>query len=599
LDERAREVLESIGTFIDDEYPHSSSRSTKELGDGFCKWCLMEVFELDEDRAIEAVEVEGKGECGMDAQFYLEDQLYVVQTKKGKAHSFDKVAGFIENMKQNLNGRGVTNRDAAKRAIRNILDQVSEGHRVLCDYVTDSAFSSSERKKYDNLVADNSTRLMTFRIRDLNDLVTVLHERVVDLPEPYKTTPFKIYAESAPIEFKNTLVFPAKLASVSKLVHEAGDAFFHSNIRSYLRRTKINQGIEKTISQCPERFWVFNNGITIVCKNYELEGKVVTLSIPQVVNGCQTAKTIENVIRTNTKKTRENGEAVGFVLMRVIRSVDEELKSKITQYTNSQNAVKGKDLLSLDDFNRRLRRSMEGLGYFYEVQRGSFAILDRRRKNSFKGASDFAHLAPEKPITCIPAPEAVQGYASAFLQWPHIAYGRPSSLMPFESDHYQEVFNENTPEHPEYFLLPSLVAAYSVQKLGYGHGGMGFRRYGRWFYVSVVFGTILKALRLLGIVDEEATVGQISSEQLRLIFSNKELSIRLLEFVDDPILDRYFGDSNIDDMIKEDVWNFFKWKCREVKKAVDILDQKMDYCLAKREGRELLSHIGKVLGRTD
>jgi len=39
---------------------------------------------------------------------------------------------------------------------------------------------------------------------------------------------------------------------------------FSPNIRSFLGQTEINQSIRTTIQEEPEKFWYYNNGITVL-----------------------------------------------------------------------------------------------------------------------------------------------------------------------------------------------------------------------------------------------------------------------------------------------------------------------------------------------
>ena len=50
--------------------------------------------------------------------------------------------------------------------------------------------------------------------------------------------------------------------------------------------------ILSTLKEHPERFVLFNNGITIVCKKVELKNSEYELENPQIVNGCQTCNMI-------------------------------------------------------------------------------------------------------------------------------------------------------------------------------------------------------------------------------------------------------------------------------------------------------------------
>ena len=52
---------------------------------------------------------------------------------------------------------------------------------------------------------------------------------------------------------------------VANLFDASGIRLFARNIRGYLGRTEINRSMEHTISNSPQFFWYYNNGLTIVC----------------------------------------------------------------------------------------------------------------------------------------------------------------------------------------------------------------------------------------------------------------------------------------------------------------------------------------------
>ena len=72
----------------------------------------------------------------------------------------------------------------------------------------------------------------------------------------------------------------------------------YENVRGYLSNSKYNKNIIKTLSDSPQKFFMFNNGITITAKNVKSESKNVnkkylfTLENMQIVNGGQTLRSI-------------------------------------------------------------------------------------------------------------------------------------------------------------------------------------------------------------------------------------------------------------------------------------------------------------------
>ena len=64
------------------------------------------------------------------------------------------------------------------------------------------------------------------------------------------------------------------------------------NLRYFVRKKEVDNAIQKTISEEPQNFWYKNNGIIIICENYEIDGKVLRLYNFSIINGGQTTNRI-------------------------------------------------------------------------------------------------------------------------------------------------------------------------------------------------------------------------------------------------------------------------------------------------------------------
>lgn len=111
-------------------------------------------------------------------------------------------------------------------------------------------------------------------------------------------------------------------------------SLFYSNVRDYLgNKGSVNSEIEETIVQNPELFLLCNNGITIVCSDFEqVRDKLVKIESPQIVNGCQTSNSIFNL------RNSQNIDKVQL-LVRIISTDNLDVSNKIVRGTNKQNQV--------------------------------------------------------------------------------------------------------------------------------------------------------------------------------------------------------------------------------------------------------------------
>lgn len=154
---------------------------------------------------------------------------------------------------------------------------------------------------------------------------------------------------------------------LGELYTKAGDRLFARNIRGFLGDTAINDGMKVTLEDSPEKFWYFNNGVTIVCnsarKTSERAQAVLRVTNPQVINGQQTTRVL-NRIRVSK----------AAVVVRVIsvprtkkrqQSDFEQLVSSIVAATNWQNAIVPSDLRANDSRQVFLQREFAKLKYHY------------------------------------------------------------------------------------------------------------------------------------------------------------------------------------------------------------------------------------------
>ncbi|MBF0145838.1 MAG: AIPR family protein [Magnetococcales bacterium] len=169
-----------------------------------------------------------------------------------------------------------------------------------------------------------------------------------------------------------------RVTEVAALMERHGDRLLERNIRRYLglHGNRVNESIRKTlVSDCPENFYFFNNGLTLICDRFKYnalqDGNYqVHVENLQLVNGGQTCvtifKTIEEMNRSGLTLPMH-----ASVLLRLYELPREnsDLILKITQATNSQNPVDLKDLRSNDDRQRQLEMSIREYGYEYRRKR--------------------------------------------------------------------------------------------------------------------------------------------------------------------------------------------------------------------------------------
>lgn len=213
---------------------------------------------------------------------------------------------------------------------------------------------SNIRISYKELGAESVERL--FKIKTANILV---QEQV--------TIPTNIQYE------ENGLTWDAGILTITgkwlKSLYEIyQDDLFSANYRGFLgtKRQKINTKIKSTVENNPERFWAYNNGITILTTKFtdDKDNKRVVLEGISIINGAQTTGSIGKSSASEDKLEKVK------IPCRIIKSDDKETIERIVEYNNTQNEIKTWDKFSNDPLHRTLKKEFEVLGYDYSMKRG-------------------------------------------------------------------------------------------------------------------------------------------------------------------------------------------------------------------------------------
>ena len=150
---------------------------------------------------------------------------------------------------------------------------------------------------------------------------------------------------------------------------------FQKNVRQSLGlNNRVNKGIKASIYGMAHRdFFLYHNGITAICNNLSISDGLLTVKGLSVVNGCQSL----NTILSCSEKVKDLDDA--FVMIRFYEIPERKRADQISISTNSQSAVKPRDLRSNDRRVLALKRSYEekyAQGYFI-TKRGEEAPANK------------------------------------------------------------------------------------------------------------------------------------------------------------------------------------------------------------------------------
>lgn len=199
---------------------------------------------------------------------------------------------------------------------------------------------------------------------------------------------------------------------------------FQKNVRQSLGSSNaVNKGIRSTIiGDKRTDFFFFHNGITALCNKMQLDGDTLFLQGLSIVNGCQSLNTILSCSET-VKKIDES-----FILFRFYEIPQRERADKISISTNSQSAVKARDLRSNDKRVLAIKKA-------YELKYPSGYFISKRGESA-PAEKDKTHVID------------LSSFAKNLIAWhsqrPNLSYGETKIF-----DKYFETLFKNKDYLPE------------------------------------------------------------------------------------------------------------------------------------------------------
>jgi hypothetical protein len=158
---------------------------------------------------------------------------------------------------------------------------------------------------------------------------------------------------------------------------------FDDNVRDSQGDSAVNQEIMSTLENHPERFVLYNNGITIVCKNIVPKNGKYELENPQIVNGCQTCSVIYRAHRKRVKL----GDVK--IIAKIVGS-NEEVTQGIVRGANRQNIVYEEAFETIKAFHKELEKYFE-----YKQIKDYKKIYYERRSRQY---ADNVQIKPQQKI---------------------------------------------------------------------------------------------------------------------------------------------------------------------------------------------------------
>ena len=164
---------------------------------------------------------------------------------------------------------------------------------------------------------------------------------------------------------------------VASWLSQHGDNLLVRNVRVVLADSEVNNALVASIEGAPSNFWYLNNGLTVLCDqivkapaggadrrvgNFSFQGA-------SVVNGAQTAGSLRRLLSSPEGEVKLRAARV-MVRFISLEEAPEDFGNQVTRATNTQNRIGGRDFLSLDPQQARLRDEFQIDGLLYVFRSG-------------------------------------------------------------------------------------------------------------------------------------------------------------------------------------------------------------------------------------
>ncbi len=287
----------------------------------------------------------------------------------------------------------------------------------------------------------------------LYDYYTNRYVYSVPIPPPRVSIEMKsaVLKKDSP---RKARVFTCNARELARIYDEYGERIFQQNVRYLLglRTRGINRQILETAAEeaRSKDFWYFNNGITMICRQIiePPNRRTIILEDAQVINGAQTTYALHDAYTQG--RLKEDVE----IIVKVIETTDREFMENVTLYTNSQNAIKLRDLSSNDSIQIKVQKVLDSYGYFYERKRGEFEVSYPTRDAKI---NRFGHDYKEKLLS---NENAAQAFLALYLDKPAQAKSEKGRVFLKEiGGFYNDIFKRN-----DEFLPEKLYIAWKLLK---------------------------------------------------------------------------------------------------------------------------------------
>lgn len=356
-------------------------------GQRFIAWYLRNIHNLDVVETRDCI-TDGAGDKQIDA-IYIDNQASTIYIIQGKFYSKDKVDSeplrevlSSWTMIKNLPKLQDAANDKLKIKINEMAVALEDDYDICFELIVTSELTNDAKKDlevFQKELSEDENLSANLIVVD-NEVLKFRYEEALNKTRPYINHDFIVDNNKCmelDISGTKAVIAAIPLKECIKIPGIKDGSLFRKNVRQSLGNSnKVNKGIAKTIKNNSKDFFFFHNGITAICSSVVVQNNTISVKELNVVNGCQSLSTIYGCSET-VKKSDD-----GYIMFRFYEISDSEKADMISTSTNSQSAVKARDLRSNDKAVLMMKKAYEQHytdGYFI-TKRGE--VVDKLKYNT-------------------------------------------------------------------------------------------------------------------------------------------------------------------------------------------------------------------------
>ena len=342
-------------------------------------------------------------------------EFHLIQTKKSLKADLGDFKKFVEIPIKVIEGEGISETDTNLMKLANFIKEIKANQELEASFIL-TFYTQKDENDIEKIRKDWNAEIAYIKNQYADYGSVEIHlegsKKLNDLYEQFNSNQYKLiiprnnckYESNYLIGFVNAKELLDSIAPIQESgIRALYPDVFKNNIRLYLGHTEVNKNIEKTLVEEPNKFHLYNNGLTITTKEIKNGVDNYIITPVNIVNGCQTANSIYNIFKSD----QSNIELVK-IPVKIIIANDEEYE-KITIRTNSQNGISEKDLLSI----KNIQKDLEDFLQKNKFQAKSFLY---KRQNSIDTISNDADYI-------VNINDILRAFFSSVLYLPHKVLG--------------------------------------------------------------------------------------------------------------------------------------------------------------------------------